>query len=226
MGKTFYDFCVPYSEDEEKLAEILNELCTGEKFKIYINFVIIWQFLCIFQVGYTTVAVSQTFDHTKCSRKTNEIFPAPISLTNLKEKFKQTLTILSRLTILYSHQMITHDINISLNVKKFDLIVGVPTNVQALQHACSSFNGDMIGIVYDDKIKMCLINHRYYQMAARRGIYFEIQYSPVIRNSNHRKDIIVLAQNIVSHKKSNSVVITSGALNVFHVRGPYDVANL
>lgn len=63
-------------------------------------------------------------------------------------------------------------------------------------------------------------------MAARRGIYFEIQYAPAIRNSNQRKDVIVVSQNIVSHRKATSIMMSGGALNAFQVRSPYDVANL
>lgn len=177
-------------------------------------------------VGYRTVAIEQTSDHTKCSRKTNEIFPEPVDLTTVRDQFKDKLKILNRLTIIYTHQMVTHDMNTSLNLKKYHLICGAPTNEQALQHACSTFSGDIIGMVHEDKTKVCLISHKFYQMAARRGVYFEIQYAPTIRNSNHRKDVIVVAQNIVSHRKAKSILITGGALTAFQVRGPYDVANL
>lgn len=116
--------------------------------------------------------------------------------------------------------------NISLNIKKYNVICGIPLNDAALQHACSTFSGDIIGLYHDDSVQLNLIGHKYYQMAARRGIYFEIPYGPVLRSSNHRKDIIIIGQNIVSHRKAQSIVLTGGALNSFQVRGPYDVANL
>lgn len=116
--------------------------------------------------------------------------------------------------------------NISLNLKKYNLVCGIPTTDAAMQHACSTFNGDIIGMVYDDTTKVFLIGHKYYMMAARRGIYFEIQYAPAIRNSNQRKDIIVVSQNIVSHRKATSIMMSGGALNAFQVRSPYDLANL
>lgn len=116
--------------------------------------------------------------------------------------------------------------NISLNLKKYNLICGIPVTDAAMQHACSTFNGDIIGMVHDDTTKVFLIGHKYYMMAARRGIYFEIQYAPAIRNSNQRKDVIVVSQNIVSHRKATSIMMSGGALNAFQVRSPYDVANL
>lgn len=181
--------------------------------------------LSTFSVGYRTIAIEQIFDHTKVTRKTNEVFPEPIELSNLREKFHQKLLILNRLTIVYAQQVVSHDMNTSLNLKKFHLVAALPTNEGALQHACSTFAGDIIGMVLEDA-KYCLIGHKYYQMAARRGIYFEIQYAPAIRDSNQRKDTIIIAQNLVSHRKAKCIAITSGALNAFQVRGPYDIANL
>lgn len=179
----------------------------------------------MFSVGYRTVAIEQIFDHIKALRKTNEVFPEPIDLTELRRKFDKKLHILNRLTIVYAQQVVSHDMNTSLNLKKFHLVAALPTNEGALQHACSTFVGDIIGMALEDA-KYCLIGHKYYQMAARRGIYFEIQYAPIIRDSNQRKDTIIVAQNLVSHRKAKSIVITGGALNAFQVRGPYDIANL
>lgn len=181
--------------------------------------------LCTFSVGYRTVAIEQIFDHTKAVRKTNEVFPEPFDLSELRKKFDQKLHILSRLTIMYAQQVVSHDMNTSLNLKKFHLVAALPMNEGALQHACSTFVGDIIAMVVEDS-KYCLIGHKYYQMAARRGMHFEIQYAPAIRDSNQRKDTIVVAQNLVSHRKAKCIVITSGALNAFQVRSPYDIANL
>lgn len=179
-----------------------------------------------FSVGYRTVAIDQTFDHTKCNRKASDIFPAPVDLTGLRTKFQNKLKILNRLSIAFAQNVLLHDMNTSLNLKKYNLVCGVPMTESAMQFACSTFTGDFIGMTYDDSTKVFLIGHKYYMMAARRGMCFEIQYAPCIRNSNQRKDTIVVAQNIVSHRKPKSIVITGGTLNAFQVRSPYDVANL
>lgn len=154
------------------------------------------------------------------------MFPAPVDLTNLRNKFQNKLKILNRLSIVYSQNVITHDMNTSSNLKKYNLVCGIPITDAAMQHACSTFTGDIIGMVHDDTTKVFLISHKYYMMAARRGIYFEIQYAPAIRDSNQRKDIVIVAQNIVSHRKAKCIMMSGGALNPFQVRGPYDVANL
>lgn len=191
-------------------------------FTIFFYIVIVFRFL----VGYRTIAIDQIFEHTKCNRKSNDIFPAPVDLTALRDKFQNKLKILNRLTIVYSQNVISHDMNTSPNLKKYHLVCGVPITETAMQHACSTFTGDIIGMMHDDVTKVFLISHKYYMMAARRGIYFEIQYAPTIRNSSQRKDIIVVAQNIVSHRKAKCIMISGGALNPFQVRSPYDIANL
>lgn len=178
-------------------------------------------------VGYRTVAIDQVFDHTKCVRKgAQDVFPDPVDISALQTKFHQKLLILQRLSIVYKQPAISHDMNISLNIRKFNVVCGIPLNDAALQHACSTFAGDIIGLYHDDTVELNLIGHKYYQMAARRGIYFEISYGPVLRSSHHRRDIIIIGQNIVSHRKAQSIVLTGGALDRFQVRGPYDVANL
>lgn len=65
-----------------------------------------------------------------------------------------------------------------------------------------------------------------YQIALKRGQFFEIKYSPFINCSNLRKDIIKVTHNYHSKGKSKNLIISSGALDYFDLRGPYDVANL
>lgn len=57
-------------------------------------------------------------------------------------------------------------------------------------------------------------------------MFFEIRYSEAIRNSSHRKEMIKVSHNFHSRGKSKNVIMSSGAENMFELRGPYDVANL
>lgn len=153
------------------------------------------------------------------------MFPGPVDISSLQQKFKGKIKILQRLSIIYANGAVSHDMNISLNLRKYHVIAAQPMSEGALQHACSTFNGDIINVVSEDA-KISLISHKYYQMAARRGMFFELRYAPAIRDSNQRKDFISVGYNLVSNRKAKNVVITSGVLNAFQVRGPYDVANL
>jgi len=71
-----------------------------------------------------------------------------------------------------------------------------------------------------------MVNRKAYLIAVRRGMFFEIKYSPAIADSNNRKDMIKVAQNYCTKGKSRNIIFSSGAANEFQLRGPYDVANL
>lgn len=116
--------------------------------------------------------------------------------------------------------------NNSLNLKKYNIIAGIPKTDQAMQHCCSTFIGDIIGMNLDDSTRPVIINHKYYQLAVRRGMCFEIRYAPMIVDSNQRREILSMSHTYASQRKSKNIVICSGALNKFQIRGPYDVANL
>lgn len=70
------------------------------------------------------------------------------------------------------------------------------------------------------------INRKLYKQAVERGIYFEIPYASALKSSNFRKNMISRAHLYHSIGKSANIIISSGALNEFQVRGPYDVINL
>lgn len=111
-----------------------------------------------------------------------------------------------------------------MNLQKFHIIAGQPKNDAAWTHCCSTFAGDIISFSPEDP--KIFINRKTYQVAVNRGLFFEIKYSEAIRNSSHRKDMIKVTHNYHSRGKSKAVVMSSGAENIFELRGPYDVANL
>lgn len=99
----------------------------------------------------------------------------------------------------------------------------MPTTETSLQHCCSTFNGDIISFSPD---YTQMLNRKYYGLAIRRGIYFELKYSPAIVNSTDRKKIISRGHYYHAIGKSKNVLLNSGAENSFELRSPYDVANL
>uniref|UniRef100_A0A1B0CA20 Uncharacterized protein n=1 Tax=Lutzomyia longipalpis TaxID=7200 RepID=A0A1B0CA20_LUTLO len=203
----FSDFCVPYTTNHNELLEIVETL---------INF------------GYKSVAIEQQFDHTgseknKFSKRTGDIFDAPVKLDFL-DHLRGKIDIYSRLTIIYSDSAISHHMGTSSNIKKYDLIAGLPTTEASLQHCCQTFNGDIISFRVDEKyIKF---SRKFYKLAVQRNMFFEIQYSPAILDRSDRRCIIRKAHGFYSLGKSRNIIISSGATNAFHIRGPYDVANL
>lgn len=188
------------------------------------------------------------FDHSAEHKKSSDIIPAPVPLDTFKDEFRHKLTILNRITIIYSEPVIAHAMvsdllsnnlcciillqlsvyqNNSTNLKKYDLVAGAPLSDAAFHHCCSTFSGDIVARHFNENSSTRLnITHKYYQLALRRGMCFELKYGPAIIDSNLRKEILSIAHTYASQRKAKNVIISSGALTKFQVRGPYDIANL
>ncbi|XP_055849773.1 ribonuclease P protein subunit p30 [Episyrphus balteatus] len=202
--KGFYDLCVPFNKDAKVMKSLVKELI---------------------ELGYKTIAIEETFDHSKKDlvKRGSELFPEPANLSFLNE-FKNQIKILSRLTIIYVDVSVSHAMTNSTNIKKYNIIAGLPKNDVALTHCCTTFNGDIV--TFDPEGGKLLVNRKNYQVAVKRGVFFEIKYSPVITNSSCRKDTIKLTHNYHAKGKSKSIILSSSAKCTFDLRGPYDVSNL
>ncbi|XP_075745865.1 ribonuclease P protein subunit Rpp30 isoform X3 [Rhipicephalus microplus] len=62
--------------------------------------------------------------------------------------------------------------------------------------------------------------------ATGRGLFFEIQYAPCIRDENSLLNTIANCQTLTHAGKGKGVIITSGAWMPQELRGPKDAANL
>ncbi|XP_036347806.1 ribonuclease P protein subunit p30-like [Rhagoletis pomonella] len=208
MEKTegFYDLCIPYEQDEKILREIVKEAL---------------------RLGYKTIAIDQLYDHSKrdVTKRTPDIFPAPTILKKLEDEFKNQVKILKRLTIIYVDVGIAHAMTNSQNLRMYNIIAGQPKTDGALTHCCTSFSGDLVTFDMETRVKL-LVNRKAYQMAVKRGMFFEIKYGPATKDDCIRKDMIKLAHNYCVRGKSRNIIFSSGAKNAFELRGPYDVANL
>ncbi|GAB0094498.1 ribonuclease P protein subunit p30 [Sergentomyia squamirostris] len=203
----FSDFCIPYTANHSDLKEIVTTLI---------------------DLGYKNVAIEQQFDYTaiekgKSSKKAGDIFPAPVN-TDFLGDLKGKIRILSRLTIIYTENSVSHHMGQSQNLRKFDIIAGLPKTEASFQHCCQIFNGDIITSSPDEKYMKC--SRKFYKFAVQRNMFFELLYSPAILDRSQRRSIIRKAHGYYSLGKSENIIISSGSTNAFQLRGPYDVANL
>ncbi|XP_077292483.1 ribonuclease P protein subunit Rpp30 [Arctopsyche grandis] len=182
------------------------------------------------KLGYHTVAINQNVDESvfeQKKKKKNEPghcqdpVPEPIKIP----EDITDITILNRLTIEFSDNNIIHKMNQSENLKKFDILAVIPTSVSAFQYSCCNMDVDIISYKLESNANFKL-NRKLYKQAVERGIYFEIPYAPALKSSNYRKNMISRAHLYHSIGKSANIILSSGALNEFQVRGPYDVINL
>lgn len=180
--------------------------------------------LISFLVDFKNVAIEQIYKHGNISAKGGDPIPAPAKLDDLLEKTKRKLYLFNRLTVVYSDPSATHTLARSANAKKFHIIAALPTTESALQHACQTFQGDII--TYDlDTVKIRL-NRKFYYMAVRRNMFFELKYVPCIIDSSSRRATISRAQQYHMVGKSKGIIISSEAKDQFHIRNPLSIACL
>lgn len=185
-------------------------------------------------LGYNTIAINtlveEPNDEPKKKKKKGEVkekkdfIPLPIEIP--KEISDSTkLNILQRVTIEFSDSSIAHKINHSDNLKKYDIVAVIPKTLQAFQYACGTMDIDLITFEPESRIPF-KVSRKLYRQAVERGIFFEIMYSPAIKDSTCRKNIISTAHNYHAVGKSKNIVVTSAAENNTQVRDVHDIINL
>ncbi|XP_052228611.1 ribonuclease P protein subunit p30-like isoform X4 [Dreissena polymorpha] len=114
--------------------------------------------------------------------------------------------------------------------KSFRQLTRISATLADVQHnfvmqACTALNVDIITLDVTEKLPFKL-KRTTINAAVQRGIKFEFQYSPAIRDSTLRKYFIANAQQFVFCDKGKNIILTSGCEKAMELRGPYDVANL
>jgi ribonuclease P/MRP protein subunit RPP1 len=176
-------------------------------------------------VGYKNVAIEETFEHkTTSTFHTSDIIPAPVNLDEFREKINRKLNLFNRLTIIFSDASINNVCSRSQNIKKYHIIAALPTTEAALQHSCQSFSGDII--TYNSDALRMRLTRKFYYLAIRRNLFFELKYSPMIVNDSERRATITRAQQYHMIGKSRGILVTSEATDSFQVRSPHDVGCL
>jgi ribonuclease P/MRP protein subunit RPP1 len=186
------------------------------------------------KLGYHTVAINTHVEESSNeepkkkkkkgeNKEKKELIP-PVEIPK-EIRAKTKLNILQRLTIEFSDSSIAHKLNQSENVRKYDIIAVIPKTLQAFQYACGSMDVDVITFEPESRIPF-KVSRKLYRQAAERGIFFELMYSPAIRDSTARKNIITTAHIYYAVGKSKNIVVTSGAENHMFIRNVHDVINL
>ncbi|KAG6456570.1 hypothetical protein O3G_MSEX009800 [Manduca sexta] len=182
------------------------------------------------KLGFDTIAINtyveEPSDEPKKKKKKAEdrkdFLPPPLEIP---VEVSSMMNVLQRVTFEYSDANVAHKMNQSENLKKYDIVAVVPKTLQAFQHACASTDIDMISFEPEGRIPF-KIHRKMYSQAVNKGIFFEIMYSPAIRDSTSRKNIISNAHLYHVIGDSKNIIITSGAESPMHVRNVHDIINL
>ena len=143
--------------------------------------------------------------------------------------------ILSRLTLTFSNNDFLPIYNNSKAVEKFDIIAINPTSAISLLNLLKSgFKADIIvfdpensnGNDHGSGDSLVRWNRKLYNECVDKNMYFEIPYSPAIRDSTVRRRVIRQSHIYHAVGKSKNIIISSDAKHVLELRGPHDVANL
>lgn len=79
-------------------------------------------------------------------------------------------------------------------------------------------------ISYDLEEEGPKLLRKYYALAYQRDIIFEIKYSPMFLSEACRCNSIKFAYTLTSrNRKKPKIIISSGALDPFHLRSPTDI---
>jgi ribonuclease P/MRP protein subunit RPP1 len=119
---------------------------------------------------------------------------------------------------------VTHAMARSQTIRMYNIIAALPLTDTALQHACQNFIGDII--TYNTKTIRLRLNRKFYYLALRRNMFFELKYSPAIKDSNERRSTITRSHQCHLTGRSRGIILSSGAEDRFEIRSPCDVANL
>ncbi|XP_048739288.2 ribonuclease P protein subunit p30-like [Ostrea edulis] len=109
-------------------------------------------------------------------------------------------------------------------IQEFDIVAVRPTSSEIFVKAAKYTNLDIIQLEMEKSIK--IITPGGLSEGMQKGIHFEIQYSPAIRDSSVKRYLISNSQLLASFSKSKNIIISSGSERAIEQRGPHDVANL
>uniref|UniRef100_G3MKC1 Uncharacterized protein n=1 Tax=Amblyomma maculatum TaxID=34609 RepID=G3MKC1_AMBMU len=182
-----------------------------------------------FQLGYDVVALNVEIGANELGAKNKIPEPPQYSLNQPELKVttprNRRLRILTRLTAVLTDSIESHRLFQSPVAKKYDILAISVTQEKMFQHLCNQGEFDIVCLPLDDRLPF-VVKRTQYGAAKGRGLFFEIQYAPCIRDETSLRNTIANSQTLVHAGKGKGVIISSGAWMPRELRGPYDAANL
>ncbi|RUS73958.1 hypothetical protein EGW08_018273 [Elysia chlorotica] len=145
------------------------------------------------------------------------------SITALKAK-RPKFHLVSRFTTVLDDVSNTHRLG-SPEVQSYDIIAVQPTDEKTFQLACSTLDVDIICLNFTEQLGF-VPKRPLLKLAIKRGIHFEIVYSPALKDNSVKRNIISNAMSLISVSRGKGVIISSGAEKLIDLRSPWDVVNL
>ncbi|BFZ01329.1 hypothetical protein BsWGS_04368 [Bradybaena similaris] len=134
--------------------------------------------------------------------------------------FKQ----LSRFTAVLEDAANTHRLG-AADIQAYDIIAVQVTNEKTFQLACTTLDVDIICFNLSENLGFSL-KRPMINMAAKRGIHFEIAYSPALQDNTVKRNTISNAMSLIRAGGGKNIILSSGSQQPIDLRSPYDVINL
>ncbi|KAM4703630.1 ribonuclease P protein subunit p30 isoform 2-T3 [Rhinophrynus dorsalis] len=151
-----------------------------------------------------------------------ELFPTPPTVQGKSKPIK----ILSRLTIIASDPSHCNILrSTSPSTRLYDIVAVYPKTEKLFHAACTAIDVDLICINVTEKYPF-FFRRPPINAAIQRGIFFELIYTPAIKDSTIRRYTIANALSLMQFCKGKNIIISSAAERPLEMRGPYDVATL
>ncbi|XP_075279528.1 ribonuclease P protein subunit p30 [Opisthocomus hoazin] len=179
-------------------------------------------------LGYSAVALNHVIDFKEKKQEIvkpvspSELFPSLPIVQGTSKRIK----VLTRLTLVVSDPSHCNLLrSTSANIRLYDIIAVFPKTEKLFHIACTTLDVDLVCINVTEKLPF-YFRRPPVNMAIDRGIYFELLYTPAIKDSTMRRYTISNAISLMQICKGKNIVISSAAERPLELRGPYDVANL
>lgn len=189
----------------------------------------------LISLGYDVIALSTELRSSTKFGKTKgreacypQPHPAVVLDADVKEQLKRDqrkVSLLTRITIELENNEDAIKVRTVIQQSKFDIVAVRPKNDKMFL-SCKDLAIDIICMnSAAEKLPFCP-KANLVKMALERKVFFEFNYSPMIRDDLIMQRTISNALRIAEPGKGRNVLLSSGALVPMELRGPRDVANM
>merc|ERR1711974_2236 len=176
------------------------------------------------RLGYTACVINYSIQGilSKKIMRPKTIFKVPKEILI----YKRITLIAGDIICLYKNLRNLEKVSWSLKgYRGYELVAVLPLNNIMFSKSCRTLGVHIISLnlTKQNTVKFKPLDMR---KAIRRGIVFEISFASALRSNIARKNIFANATMIFHATAGRGIVLTSGALSVFDMRGPYEVINI
>jgi len=169
------------------------------------------------KLGYDTILLNTQVQESNRNEHQNCFRLDPKSHLGINVLYRVTLTI----DVRYPTLLTRKGCNL---VSTHDVLAVCPMSAQMFEHACKTLDIDIISLPTERlNYKINIPNVRF---ALKRGIIFELLYSPGLEDTARRRAFFSTGSNMVLATNSKQIILSSGADRPFFLRSPLDVRAL